>query len=214
MANTPTLTIDPDAVRFSVTQRERAGRPLLVLMHGYGSHENDLMSLAPSLPQSPVVASLRAPITEAGGYAWFSRPQRGDHGPTLENADAAAHAVLQWLDTQADAPSVGLLGFSQGGAMVLQLMRAAPERFAYGVQLSGFIVPGDAPGDVELAARRPPVFWGRGTHDDVIDATLVARTKAWLPAHATADIRVYDGLAHAISAEELLDVSAFIAGQV
>jgi len=208
MSDMPALTIDADAVRFSAPASERAGLPLLLLMHGYGSNEDDLISLAPHLPQS-AVASLRAPIAESGGYAWFSRAVFGGDGPTQQHADAATHAVLTWLDTQPPAP-VGLLGFSQGGAMVLQLMRAAPQRFAFGVQLSGYVVAGEAAGDAELAARKPAVFWGRGTNDAMIGPEAIARTKAWLPEHASADIRLYEGLAHSISAEELTDVAAFI----
>jgi phospholipase/carboxylesterase len=204
------LWIDGSAVRWSAPERERAARPLLVLMHGYGSNEDDLMALAPSLPDEPVIASLRAPIAEAGGYAWFSRVDFATGGPSLENADASARAGLDWLDEQTDAPSVGLLGFSQGGAMVLQLMRTAPTRFGFGVQLSGYVVAGDAAGDAELARIRPPVFWGRGTVDTVIAAHSIARTAAWMPAHTDADIRVYEGLSHAISPQELSDVAAYI----
>ncbi|TAM69532.1 MAG: phospholipase [Microbacteriaceae bacterium] len=214
MPDSPALAIDPDAVRFSAPESERAGRPLLVLMHGYGSNEDDLISLAPHLPQSAVAASLRAPIAESGGYAWFSRAVFGGDGPSQQHADAAAQAVLAWLDTQPAAPSVGLLGFSQGGAMVLQLMRAAPGRFAFGVQLSGYVVAGETAGDTELATRRPPVFWGRGTNDTMIGPEAIARTTAWLPEHASADIRLYERLAHSISADELADVSAFIAAHL
>jgi len=37
------MKIDPDVVLWSAPERERAGRPLLVLLHGYGSHEGDLL---------------------------------------------------------------------------------------------------------------------------------------------------------------------------
>jgi phospholipase/carboxylesterase len=222
VSETARLRIDRSAVRWSAPEHERAGRPLLVLLHGYGSHQDDLMGLVPSLPAKPVIASLRAPIAEAGGYAWFSHSTFGEDGPTIDAADAAARAVLDWLDSvvgpdgsvgphgQPDAPSVGLLGFSQGGAMVLQLMRTDPARFAYGVQLSGYVVAGRSAGDDELARIRPPVFWARGTADTVIEPRAIDRTIAWLPEHARADIRVYDGLTHGISPEELVDVSAFI----
>lgn len=213
MGEAAALRIDPSVVRWSAPKDDRAGRPLLVLLHGYGSHQDDLIGLAPSLPDEPVIASLRAPIAEAGGHAWFSHATFGDDGPATEYADASASAVLDWLDEQADAPSVGLLGFSQGGAMVLQLMRTDPARFAYGVQLSGYVVAGDSPGDAELARIRPPVFWGRGTADAVIEPKAVARTGAWLPEHASAEIRVYERLAHGISPEELADVSAFVRSQ-
>jgi Predicted esterase len=212
------LTIDPDAVRWSAGERDRAGRPLLVLLHGYGSHEDDLFGLSPFLPLPPVVASLRAPIAESGGHAWFSRAEFVDGAPTQERADAAAQAVLDWLDAvqagPADHPSVGLLGFSQGGAIALQLMRRAPHRFGYGVQLSGYVVPGDSAGDAELADVRPPVFWGRGADDTMIGSRSIERTAAWLPDHADLDARIYERMGHEVGRVELADVSAFIQTQL
>lgn len=206
------FTIDPDAVIWSAPESERAGRPLLVLLHGYGSHEGDLFGLAPHLPLGPVVASLRAPIAESGGFAWFPRGETSAPQVRQDAANASARAVLAWLDSTLST-SVGLLGFSQGGAMTLQLMRHAPARFAYGVQLSGFLIDGELPGDAELAERRPPVFWGRGTADQVIASDWVARTAAWLPAHSTLTERIYEGLPHAISQPELADIHAFLSGQ-
>jgi phospholipase/carboxylesterase len=61
------MNIDASAVLWSAPERERAGRPLLVLLHGYGSHEGDLFGLSPRLPLGPVIASVRAPLAERGG---------------------------------------------------------------------------------------------------------------------------------------------------
>ena len=105
---------------------------------------------------------------------------------------------------------VGLLGFSQGGAMSIQLLRHAPERFAFAVSLAGFVVPGDAPADDRLAQLAPPVFWGRGTHDEVIPSSFVEATQRWLPHHSTLTTRIYEGLGHSVSEPELADVLAFL----
>jgi phospholipase/carboxylesterase len=205
----PDLHLDRDAVLWSAGERDRPGRPLLVLLHGYGSDEADLFGIAAYLPLEPVIASLRAPIPEGAGFAWFSRFTNIVADPLAGNADAAARAVLEWLDEQPAVPT-GLLGFSQGGALALQLLRLAPERFDYAVQLSGFVVQGAQQGDAELAERRPPVFWGRGTLDDSIPATSLDRTTEWLPQHSSLDARIYEGLGHGISPLELGDISAFI----
>jgi pimeloyl-ACP methyl ester carboxylesterase len=124
-------------VLWSAPESQRAGRPLIVLMHGWSYDERHLFAFAHLFPAQMVVASVRAPYAEAGGYAWF--PSRGNPigDPQPRIANDAAQAVLDWLDTLPPAPSTGLLGFSQGGAMVLQLMRHAPGRFQYGVQLAG-----------------------------------------------------------------------------
>lgn len=202
------MRLDPDAVLWSAPERERAGRPLIVLLHGYGSHEGDLFALSPRLPLEPVVASVRAPLPMGPGFAWWEVRELGvpDPAPVADAVDA----VLEWLNG-IEYTSVSLLGFSQGGAIALQLLRTAPDRFTSVVNLSGFVVPGELPGDAELAARKPPVFWGRGTLDGVIPSAAIEYTLDWLPEHADADIRVYENLGHAVSADELTDLAAFLA---
>lgn len=204
------MRIDPDAVLWSAPERERAGRPLLVLLHGYGSHEGDLFGLSPQLPLQPVIASVRAPLRAGAGYAWF--PFSGEEAPVPGIADETARALLEWLDTTTST-SIGLLGFSQGGAMALQLLRHAPTRFAYAVMLAGFAID-EARVDADLAAASPPVFWGHGTADQVIPAGLIAHTQRWLPSHSTLTERIYEDLAHGVSAAELGDASAFIRRQL
>ena len=216
------VKIDAAAVLWSAPERERAGRPLLVLLHGYGSHEGDLFGLSPQLPLEPVIASVRAPLPVGQGYAWAPLASEADAAAVSAAADETALALLDWLDTT-ESTSVGLLGFSQGGAMSLQLLRSAPERFAYAAVLSGFAItpgadtagaPAVHPGDAALAVRRPPVFWGRGTVDTVITPDKIDYTDEWLPEHSTLTQRIYEGLAHSISKPELDDVTSFLREQL
>jgi phospholipase/carboxylesterase len=208
------MRIDDDAVLWSASPADRAGRPLLVLLHGYNSHEGDLFGLSPYLPLKPAIASLRAPIATGYGHSWFPLPEQFDDELSTEDAEAAATAVIEWLDRVApDAASVGLLGFSQGGAMAIELLRRAPERFAFAVSLAGFALPGEREGDERMSQLAPPVFWGRGTADDVIPAEAVRKTQEWLPGYAEVDQRVYEGLGHSVSDRELADVTAFLAAR-
>lgn len=207
------LALDPHAVVWSVPEADRAAalasRPLLVLMHGRGSHEQDLLSLAPLLPPTAVIASVRAPLPLGDGFSWFPMGEPGF--PSRVAADAAVQALLEWLDTVPAAGPIGLLGFSQGGAMAMHLMRHAPERFAAYVNLAGFVIPGELPADARLESLRPPVFWGRDPADPVIPSTAVDRTTDWLPTHSTLTTRLYAGIGHSISREELDDVNTFLA---
>jgi phospholipase/carboxylesterase len=208
----PPTVIDPAAVLWSAAAPDRLDRPLLLILHGYGSHEGDLFALAPHLPLQPTIAALRAPLPAGQGWSWFPIGVPGD--PVGDALDAAALGILAWLDALPEQPtSIGLLGFSQGGAMTLQLMRHAPERFAFAVQLSGFIASGTHPGDARLAELRPPVFWGRGTLDPVIPEAAVQRTQAWLPTHSTLTERIYEGLGHSIAQSELAEIVSFLREQ-
>ncbi|MFT3798109.1 alpha/beta hydrolase [Microbacterium sp.] len=207
--------LDADAVLWSAPPEERAGRPLLVLLHGYGSNEGDLFGLVPYLPAEFVVAAVRAPLAPpfpTPGWSWF--PIEGLHARDSAGTTAATERFLEWLDAATDAASIGLLGFSQGAVIALQALRLRPERFAFAVNLAGYADAGALPTDAELARVRPPVFWGRGARDEVIPADRVAHTIAWLPAHVELSGRVYPGLTHSVSQEELDDVRAFLDGRL
>jgi phospholipase/carboxylesterase len=204
--------IDDEAVLWSASAADREGRPLLLLLHGYNSNEGDLFALAPYLPLEPAIASLRAPLRVDYGFAWFPRvvdERTAEVG--FAGAEATAEAILEWLDRAApDVASVGLLGFSQGAAMALELVRRAPERVDFVVNLAGFALGGERRGDERMSQLAPPVFWGRGADDDVIPARMIEHTQMWLPAHATVDERIYEGVAHSVSDRELADVTAFL----
>ena len=207
------LALDSSAVVWSVPESslvdELATRPLLVLMHGRGSHEKDLFSLAPLLPPEFVLAALRAPLQLApGSYSWFPVGEPGM--PSIVAADSAVAALVAWLDSVPVATSVSLLGFSQGGAMAVHALRHAPERFAAVVNLAGFVIPGEAPADQALLTLVPSVFWGSDPADPVIPAEAIARTAQWLPSHSTLTVRHYEGIGHSISREEITDVNEFL----
>lgn len=211
MTTVPPLNLD--AIAWSVSESEReealATRPLLVLMHGRGSHELDLFGLVPLLPTEVVIASVRAPHERDGGYAWFPFGEPGL--PTMESADDVVAHVLAWLDTLPTAGKVGVMGFSQGGVMTTHLMRHAPTRFAAHVNLSGFTVSGDLPQDPALTTLRPPMFWGRDVADPMIPEFAIQRTLEFLPSHTTLELHEYPGIAHSISGEEIADVNLFLA---
>jgi phospholipase/carboxylesterase len=192
--------------------------PLVLLLHGYGSDEHDLPSLVPHLPDSLAFASVRAPLTLGpehgpGAFAWVPIAVPGRPDPTV--VGASTDALLAWLDAHVAPERVVVpLGFSQGGLMATQLLRARPDRFAAALVLSGFVLDRTADADDVLAARRVPVFFGHGDADPVIAPDATQRASAWLASHTDLTERTYEGLAHGISADELADVRAFVESAV
>ncbi|AXH36780.1 hypothetical protein DVJ78_16380 [Humibacter sp. BT305] len=220
MADSTPLLIDDDLVVWSVPADARrealATHPLVIVMHGKGSHERDLAGLFGYLPAGAVYASLRAPLVSpqpvVNGFEWFPIGVPGD--PSADVLVPAAGAVLAWLDRVESAygtpPAVAAMGFSQGGAMSIQLLRSAPERLSAGVNLSGISASATFPGDEVLAQAKPPLFWGFDRNDPIIAHSAVVRTAEFLPGHFSATVREYPGIAHSISGEELGDVAAFL----
>lgn len=184
--------------------------PLVVMLHGYGSHEHDLAGLAPWLPAGLPWVSLRAPGTTGfGGFEWY--PISLPDEPTGEGAEASVAAIWEYLDAKVGAArQVVPLGFSQGGMMALEMLRSRPARVAATVVLAGFVTEAGATADASLAELRPRVFWGRGLRDQVIWDAAVARTDTWLTEHTRLTRREYPGLAHGIEPAEMDDVAAFL----
>lgn len=183
---------------------------VMLLLHGYGSHEQDLPGLIPALNLPLPWASLRAPLSLGnGGAAWFEITTPGVPDP--EPVVAATDAIWSWIDTHL-SPETRIIpvGFSQGGLMASQLLRTRPDRVESPVILGGFVMGGEQPADEALATHKPRLFWGRGAEDQVIAAPAIARSSEWLPAHSTLSERVYPGLGHSINAEEIADVRNFL----
>lgn len=210
------LTIDSAATLWSLPEGARAGKPALVLLHGYGADEHDLFGLVPHLPAHLSIAAVAAPLRPGPrmpGRSWYPIEGLEDRDPAA--ISRAAQALLDWIDKSLpDAPQVALLGFSQGAAVSLQALRLDPTRFTTVVALSGYAPEGESTGDAQLREQRPPVFWGRGTLDQVIPAPLITHTAEWLPQHTDLTEHVYPGLAHGISEDELRDIIAFLHQQL
>ncbi len=206
------LALDPDAIHWNLPEQARRGRPLLVLLHGRGSDERDLVGVTMSLPAGFAVASVRAPIAEGFGWSWFDPDEGGPSGdPHPEHADLAADAVLEWLHgLDWVPPHVGTLGFSQGGAMAVHLMRRDPYRFDFAVNLAGFVVRGEQLGGCRAGRAPPARLLGARRRRPAVHAEILHRTEPWLSRHSTLTTGHYAGLGHSVSPDQLRDVAVFL----
>lgn len=160
--------------------------PLVVLLHGRGSHEGEIIALADHLPDGPAYAAVRAPIAEGGGYAWFAN--RGIGRPVTESLRETMDWFRRWLDTVApEGRSVVLIGFSGGGAFAGGLLLDDPQRYAGAAVLYGTL-PFDA-GVPTTPARLAgvPVVVAQGEQDTVIPRELLDRTWDYLHGESRAE---------------------------
>lgn len=188
--------------------------PVFLLLHGWGSNEHDLPSLLAYCAPNAEYASLRAPISYGMGYTWFGT-WAYDGVPTGKSLDdqalEAGEAIDRWVsDSIASDRPVVVMGFSQGGLLAGQMLRINPKRYAAAVSFSGFLAHGALPGDNELKQRRPPMFYGHGSADDIFPEQEVQDMINFYAAHTTLTHKVYPGMTHSICMEELRDVSTFL----
>ncbi len=121
--------------------------PVLVFLHGYGSHEEDLFGLAEDFSPEFFVVSVRAPLSAGpGGFAWFPvdfTPEGliADEKVAL-NSRERLEQLLEVLPEryQTDPRRVLAVGFSQGAIMAASVALASPESLGAAVLMSGRIL--------------------------------------------------------------------------
>lgn len=184
--------------------------PLVVLLHGRGSNEREILGLTGHLPTGPAYAAVRAPIAEGGGFAWFAN--RGIGRPVAASLEATMGWFRAWLDSVAPAGRpVILVGFSGGAAFAGGLLLADPARFAGAAILYGTL-PFDA--GVPLTPARlagVPVFVAQGEQDTVIPRELLDRTWSYLLTDSAAPTYARrDPGGHGITAQTVAELGGWI----
>lgn len=201
--------IDPAAVRWFPHPPEQDSR-IVLLLHGLGSNEDDLLGLAPSLPGRFVYASLRGIFASGAGYAWLAPPPIDPSD--IGMIDESAAAVESWRQS-VPGRVIGAIGFSQGAMLALQLLRRDALALDWVVQLSGAPFPAPMPGDEALAARQVPALWGHGAMDPLFTETDEERIRQWMTGHTALTEERSEALGHGVDEQVLAAVVRFVTAQ-
>ena len=195
--------------------REAEGRsPGLLLLHGRGADEMDLMGLEGALDPQLMIVSARAPFRLGWGYAWYGMAEVGN--PDEETLHASVAELREFIPAMVEAYDIDpdrlfLLGFSQGAVMAAAMALLIPEQIRGVIMHSGY-VPTDSRLDLRPEAiRGKPFFVAHGIYDQVIPITFGRAARDYLT-EAGADLtyREYP-IAHSISEESLYDLSEWLA---
>ena len=208
-----------DAGLLHRTVAARAGdapHPGLLLLHGRGADELDLIGLARELDPRFFVVSARAPLAWEIGYCWYDTEDPARRETTFLDALRLLRTLVEGLAEPypIDPKRLYVLGFSQGSYMANALTLTAPERVAGAVLLSGYQPP---LATLELAAegvRGKPFFVGHGTLDPLLTIERgreVRDTLAGLGADLTYEEHV---MGHQIILPELEEIRSWLAARL
>ncbi|MCX6136370.1 MAG: alpha/beta fold hydrolase [Ignavibacteriales bacterium] len=192
--------------------------PLLIVLHGRGTDEHDLMGLVPILDERCSVVSIRAPYAfEYGGYTWFrlAESMEPDQATLVDSYRQLVATVESFIARKdVDPGKVFLLGFSMGTMMSFLLALTKPELFAGVAAQSGFAMELSYFPFQWNALEHCPFIITHGVHDPVIPIVLARRTKALFEqSNAEVVYREYP-MEHQISDESLNDVSGWLTKQI
>ncbi|MCH1418157.1 MAG: phospholipase [Flavobacteriaceae bacterium] len=155
--------------------KESDTSPVLFLLHGYGSHEEDLFSFANYLPEEYLIISLRAPLSLSfGGYAWYSIHFNEQQDKWSDDAEAkkAQEIILYNIDYHLEQfklkrQKVSLFGFSQGAILSWAVGLSHPERIDKLIALSGYVNE-DIFSYAEKGLDKLRIFSSHGTQDPTL----------------------------------------------
>lgn len=163
--------------------------PLLLLIHGYGSNEEDLFSFATELPDEYYIVSARAPYNmQYGSYAWYAINFDADQNKFSDNEQAknSRDLIANFIDEltvnySIDSNNVTLIGFSQGAILSYAVALSNPEKVQRVVAMSGYINPEIlAENYLKNSFSNLKIFTSHGTVDQVIPVEWGQKAKPFL----------------------------------
>ena len=145
-----------------------AGRPPVLLLHGTGGNEDDLLPLGRLVAPGSALLSPRGKVLEHGMPRFFRRLAEGvfDEADVVRRADELAGFIAEMREAN-DLPPPVALGFSNGANIAAALLLLRPEALAGAVLLRA-MVPLQAPGKADLAGK--PVLLLSGQVDPIVPA--------------------------------------------
>ena len=199
--------------------------PLLLLLHGYGSNEHDLMGLAPYLDPRLHIVSARA-IYNLGdfgdfeSYAWYHLYGTPGNLRTDETSCDHALKVLTSLvrtlpaRTGTDPARTFILGFSQGAVMTLALALTAPELVRGIIPVSGYLEERIAAKSQTSGLAGRDILAIHGTEDDLIPVTAGRRIRDFLQTTPAQWAYEEYPVGHGIHADAVYSIARWLSARV
>ena len=193
--------------------------PLLLLLHGYGSNEEDLFSFASELPDEYYVISARAPYDMMyGSYAWYAINFDADENKfsDLDQARTSRDVIATFIDELVatypiDAKQVTLIGFSQGTILSYAVALSYPQKVQRVVAISGYL-------NTEIAKenyaqndfKNLKIFASHGTVDQVIPVDWARKAKPALEALGIQTTYKEYPIGHGVSLQNFYDFKSWL----
>ncbi|GAB2739254.1 alpha/beta hydrolase [Salinifilum aidingensis] len=183
----------------------------LLLLHGTGGDENDLLPLREHLAPAAPVLSVRGSVLENGMPRFFRRLREGvfDQDDLRSRVDELAAFLAEAEREYGVGPGTWrAVGFSNGANIAAALMLLRPAALSAAVLLAGMVPFSERPA-VELAGKRVAVV--NGAADPMATPEHTAALTAWFSESGAEVARFDHGGGHTVDPGRLPEVAAFLA---
>ena len=160
-----------------------ASAPPLLLLHGTGGNERDLLRRGRALAPGAALLSPRGKVSERGANRFFARLAEGVFDPV--EVRQRTHEFADWLAAAAkkyalDPARLTAVGFSNGANIAATLLQLRPESLGGGVLIRPMVVLDQPAAPGSLAGKR--VLLLNGTVDPIVPLDHPPRLAALLRA--------------------------------
>lgn len=192
---------------------------LLILLHGYGSNEEDLFSFANELPDELLIVSARAPQNLGfGSYSWYTINFNNTQGKfsDIPEAIAAREKISTFINEIQNEYNISpkntfLLGFSQGTILSYAVALNYPEKVQKIIALSGYINPDLLPENVETKDySKLDIFSSHGSVDQVIPAEWAQQAPKFLNSLKVKNCYKEYPVGHGVAPQNFFDLKKWI----
>ena len=193
--------------------------PLLLLLHGYGSNEDDLFSFASELPDEYYVISARAPYDlQYGSYAWYAINFDADQNKFSDQSQAvlSRDLVVKFLEElktkfPIDISNITLIGFSQGSILSYSIALSYPKIVQRVGALSGYLnldTTIDNYQNNDFSGLK--IFSSHGTVDQVIPVEWARKTDPILKSLGINSTYEEYPIGHGVSPQNFYDLKSWL----
>ena len=186
-------------------------RPPLLLLHGTGGDENDLLPLGQMIAPGSALLSPRGKVLENGMPRFFRRLAEGvfDEEDVKARANELADFVAEAREAyEIEAPIA--VGFSNGANIAAAMLLLRPEALAGAALLRAMVPLGSTP-QADLAGKRVLVL--SGAMDPIIPADNAARLVAMLKSSGADAEHKTLPIGHGLSQTDVSLTKAWIDGR-
>ncbi len=196
--------------------------PLLVLLHGVGGQEDDLLELANHFDERFTIISVRAPFEQSPtSFAWYRiSPFLDEHNYFVDDAEESRVKLIKFIQetvstNDIDPRQVYLLGFGQGATIGVSVMLTDPSIIRGAALICGEILPEVIHMRVSREKLKDfPVFLAYGIHDQVVPVQIGRKTRdTMVGLDADISYREYP-IGHHLATVSLRDASDWLTMQL
>jgi len=202
----------------------------VIWLHGLGSDAQHFADKVPKLGLPPN-AAIRfifpdAPIKPISAHngkkmqAWCDLFFKADgvsfdlENPDIKGIEESSKQIAELIDAEIEkginSENIFLVGFSQGAVLALHTAIFYPKKLAGAACLSSHYPMANAI-PPNLANAKLPIFFGHGTHDDVVPESLNEKTYEFFKSNGNPIERhTYHNMRHTVCLEELKSLGGWI----